>query len=107
LQSTFPTSAGPGIGAKVVIVIPVLVRGTRRQRITRPHTSQKHGNRQADGGGQVSNMGSPLGSGLTPSDKDWQSILKAQPHEWKDLFVNQTNYAALTKAGHATRFGPD
>ena len=103
MQSTFPTSAGPGIGAKVVIVIPVLVRGTRRQRITRPHTSQKHGNRQADGGGQVSNMGSPLGSGLGPSDKDRQLFLKAQPCERKDFLANQTNFAALTIAGHATR----
>jgi hypothetical protein len=45
------------------------------------------------------------GSGLDPSDKDWQLLTKPQPRERKDLLVNQTNFAALTKAGHATRFG--
>ena len=46
------------------------------------------------------------GSRLDPSDKDRQLLLKAQPRERKDLLVNQTNFAALTKAGQATRFGP-
>jgi hypothetical protein len=43
---------------------------------------------------------------VSPSDKDRQLFLKAQPCERKDLLVNQANFAALTKAGHATRFGP-
>ena len=44
---------GPAIGAMAVIVILALVRWTKRQRISQTRTSQKHGNRQADGGGKA------------------------------------------------------